>query len=50
MIPKIGMTRLQIIHFEPFQKLLFWFKGNIYFFIRVKKKFACTKINTREKK
>ena len=26
-----------LIHFEPFQKLLFWFKKNIYFFIRFKK-------------
>ena len=26
-----------LIHFEPFQKLLLWFKGNIYFFIRFKK-------------
>ena len=37
-----------LIHFEPFQKLLFCFKGNICFFIRLKKK-QRAKINTREK-
>ena len=42
-----------LIHFEPFQKLLFWFKGNIYFFIRFKKnwhaqKLICAKISTNK--
>ena len=47
-----------LIHFEPFQKLLFSFKGNIYFFIRftslldTREKslyYCCAKISTREK-
>ena len=33
-----------LIYFEPFQKLLFWFKGNIYFFIRFKKNWHAQKL------
>ena len=32
------------IHFELFQKLLFWFKGNIYFFIIFKKNWHARKL------
>ena len=44
MIQIIGMTQITIIHFEPFQKLLFWFKENIYFFIRFKKNWHAQKL------
>ena len=33
-----------LIHFESFQKLLFWFKVNMYFFIRFKKNWHAPKL------
>ena len=38
-----------LIHFEPFQKLLFWFKGNICFFIRFKKNWHARKLMRAKK-
>ena len=40
---KFAQKLFHLIHFEPFQKLLFWFKGNIYFFIRFKKNWHARK-------